>query len=103
VHQRGLRSVIMADGINIDGKLFQERITHFINAWKADKRSGDTLFNGASSILVNMGKVEENPQFHKSNAVHVSLLKQLTLRRCVQCSDSLCSSSGCLVTSFRLP
>jgi hypothetical protein len=38
--------------IKIDKNLFQERLSHFITAWKADKRSGDTLFGGASSILV---------------------------------------------------
>lgn len=62
----------MAD-IKIDGKLFQERIGHFVNAWKADKRAGDTVFNGASSIVILMGKLAEDaPEFHKNNAVHVS-------------------------------
>lgn len=61
----------MADAINIDGKLFQERISHFINAWKADKRSGDVLFGGVSSIVVMMGKVEEVQNFNKNNAMHV--------------------------------
>ncbi|KAF3057945.1 FACT complex subunit ctc-2 [Daldinia childiae] len=63
----------MAD-IKIDGKLFQERINHFINAWKADKRAGDTVFSGVSSILIMMGKVEENPEFQKNNAMHFWLL-----------------------------
>ena len=58
--------------IKIDSKLFQERVSHFINSWKADKRSGDALFGGASSIVINMGKAEEVPEFHKNNAVHVS-------------------------------
>lgn len=61
----------MSDAIKIDGKLFQERISHFINAWKADKRSGDSLFGGASSIVVMMGKVEEVQSFNKNNAMHV--------------------------------
>jgi nucleosome binding factor SPN SPT16 subunit len=63
----------MAD-IKIDSKVFQERIGHFINAWKADKRTGDALFNGASSIVINMGKAEEVPEFYKNNAVHFWLL-----------------------------
>ncbi|KAH6655439.1 FACT complex subunit-domain-containing protein [Truncatella angustata] len=63
----------MAD-IKIDGKLFQERINHFITSWKNDKRAGDLVFNGVSSILVMMGKVEENPEFHKNNAMHFWLL-----------------------------
>ncbi|KAK0614179.1 transcription elongation complex subunit [Immersiella caudata] len=63
----------MAD-IKIDSKLFQERISHFINAWKADKRSGDALFGGASSVVILMGKVDANPEFHKNNAMHFWLL-----------------------------
>ncbi len=65
----------MAD-IKIEAKLFQERISEFTNAWKADtKRAGDDgIFAGAGSILVMMGKVEEVPEFHKNNAVHVSIL-----------------------------
>ncbi|KAK4217143.1 FACT complex subunit ctc-2 [Rhypophila decipiens] len=61
--------------IEIDNKLFQERASHFLNAWKADKRSGDALFGGVSSILLLLGKVEpENPEFHKNNAMHFWLL-----------------------------
>ncbi|KAI1401893.1 SPT16-domain-containing protein [Hypoxylon fuscum] len=60
--------------IKIDGKLFQERINHFVNAWKADKRAGDVVFSGVSSILIMMGKVEENPEFQKNNAMHFWLL-----------------------------
>lgn len=58
--------------IKIDNKLFQERIAHFVTSWKNDLRSKDGLFGGASSILVMMGKVEEVPEFHKNNAMHVS-------------------------------
>jgi nucleosome binding factor SPN SPT16 subunit len=64
----------MSEAIKIDNKLFQERISHFINAWKADKRSGDALFGGASSIIVMMGKMEEVQGFQKNNAMHVSLV-----------------------------
>ena len=60
----------MAD-IKIDVKLFQERISHFANTWKNDLRSKDGIFAGASSILIMMGKVEDAPEYHKSNAVHV--------------------------------
>lgn len=58
--------------IKIDSKLFQERLSHFITAWKNDLRSKDGLFGGASSFVIMMGKVEEVPEFHKNNAVHVS-------------------------------
>lgn len=64
----------MSEAIKIDNKLFQERISHFVNAWKADKRSGDALFGGASSIIIMMGKMEEAQGFQKNNAMHVSLL-----------------------------
>lgn len=58
--------------IKIDSKLFQERISHFVTAWKNDLRSKDGLFDGASSMIIMMGKVEEIPEFHKNNAMHVS-------------------------------
>jgi hypothetical protein len=73
-------STTMAE-IKIDKNLFQERLSHFYSAWKADKRSGDALFNGASSILVLMGKTEETAQFQKNNAIHVCVPKLTTLRR----------------------
>lgn len=59
--------------IRIDKNLFQERLSHFISAWKADKRGGDAVFNGANSILVLMGKTEDVASFQKNNAIHVSL------------------------------
>lgn len=63
-------SVKMAE-IKIDSKAFQERISHFVTAWKNDLRTKDGLFAGASSMVVMMGKVEEIPEFHKNNAIHV--------------------------------
>lgn len=63
----------MAD-IKIEANIFQERINHFVTAWKADKRAGDQVFSGVSSILILLGKVEENPEFHKNNAMHFWLL-----------------------------
>ena len=66
--------------ITIDSKLFQERISHFATAWKNDLRSKDGLFGGASSIVVMMGKVEEVPEFHKNNAMHVSRCLRAQLR-----------------------
>lgn len=61
----------MAAEIKINRDLFQERLQHFLSAWKADKRSGDALFAGASSILVLMGKSDDGVQFQKNNALHV--------------------------------
>jgi nucleosome binding factor SPN SPT16 subunit len=58
--------------IKIDTKLFQERISHFANSWKNDIRSKEGVFAGVSSILIMMGKVEDAPEYHKNNAIHVS-------------------------------
>lgn len=69
----------MAD-IKIDSKAFQERLSHFIAAWKADKRAGDALFAGASSIVILMGKVDEEPEFYKNNAMHVRLAKVMMIQ-----------------------
>ncbi|EPQ63434.1 Subunit of the heterodimeric FACT complex (Spt16p-Pob3p) [Blumeria graminis f. sp. tritici 96224] len=60
--------------IKIDAKLFHERLSHFTAAWKADKRAGDALFNGASSILILMGRTDETLNFQKHNAIHFWLL-----------------------------
>ena len=62
----------MADEVKIDKPIFQERLSHFISSWKADKRSGDALFGGAGSIVVLMGKTEESNNFMKNNSMHVS-------------------------------
>lgn len=62
----------MADEIKIDKQLFHDRLSHFISAWKADKRAGDALFGGVGAIVVLLGKTEETSMFSKSNAVHVS-------------------------------
>lgn len=69
--------------IKIDKTLFHERLSHFYTAWKADKRTGDAVFGGASSMLVLMGKTEESVQFQKNNALHVctrvaNLFKDMT-------------------------
>lgn len=63
----------MAD-IKIDKALFHERLSHLYSAWKADKRNGDAIFAGASSLLVLMGKADEASMFQKNNAVHFWLL-----------------------------
>lgn len=65
----------MADEIKIDKQVLENRISHFISAWKADKRSGDVLFGGVGSIVIVMGKTEESNSFQKNNAMHVGILK----------------------------
>ncbi len=64
----------MADEVKIDKDNFQSRLSHFISAWKTDKRqSNDALFGGVGSIVVLMGRNEDNPSFHKNNAMHVCM------------------------------
>lgn len=64
--------------IKIDSKLFQERVSHFVGAWKNEKRASENgVFAGVSSIVIMMGKVEESPEFHKNNAMHVCLVSIL--------------------------
>ncbi|KAI9684638.1 MAG: FACT complex subunit spt16 [Trizodia sp. TS-e1964] len=64
----------MGDEIRIDKQIFHDRLSRFITAWKADKRSGDALFGGVGSIVVVMGKSEELSAYQKNNAVHFWLL-----------------------------
>ena len=72
-HTAAAPSSKMADEVKIDKELFSNRLSHFVSAWKADKRQpSDALFGGVGSIVVLMGKNEEIPVFHKSNAMHVS-------------------------------
>jgi nucleosome binding factor SPN SPT16 subunit len=76
----------MAD-IKLDNKLFQERISHFTTAWKNDLRSKESLFGGASSLVIMMGKVEDAPELHKNNAIHVSAFLRYGLSRRWQVRD----------------
>ena len=62
----------MGDEIRIDRQTFHDRLSHFILAWKADKRAGDAVFGGVGSIVILMGKAEELTAFSKNNAMHVS-------------------------------
>jgi nucleosome binding factor SPN SPT16 subunit len=71
----------MAD-IKLDAALFQERLGQFYTSWKNDKRSGDAFFGGSGSLVVLMGKEEENAQYQKNNAMHV------------RCRVSICEPSN---------
>jgi hypothetical protein len=62
----------MADDIVIDKAAFQERLTNFVTKWKADKRSGDTVFQGAGSIATVVGKASEPGTYLKPAAYQVS-------------------------------
>jgi nucleosome binding factor SPN SPT16 subunit len=50
----------MSGGIEIDKTLFHDRLSSFLTKWKADKRSGDSIFGGANSICICVGKGDEN-------------------------------------------
>jgi hypothetical protein len=63
----------MADDIAIDKQLFHERLGNFITKWKADKRSGDQLFNGASSIAIVVGKASDPSTYLKASSFQVSV------------------------------
>jgi hypothetical protein len=66
-----LRAFIMADDIVIDKQLFHERLGNFVGKWKTDKRSGDQLFLGASSIASVVGKPSEQGTYMKPAAFQV--------------------------------
>ena len=88
--------------IKIDSRLFQERVSHFASAWKNDLRANNGLFHDAQSLLIMMGKVEEVPELHKNNAMHVGQLDPSTRIPRPRIANWLCSS-GCLDTNSRPP
>ena len=61
----------MADDIVIDKQLFHERLNGFVTKWKADKRSGDQLFNGAGAIATVVGKASDPGSYMKPAAFQV--------------------------------
>lgn len=62
----------MGDEVKIDKDTFNNRLSHFVSTWKGDKRqSNDALFGGVGSIVVLLGRNEENVSFQKNNAMHV--------------------------------
>jgi nucleosome binding factor SPN SPT16 subunit len=69
----------MAEEVKIDSQLFHDRLGHLISAWKADKRSGDTLFGGIGSIVILVGK-SEDAVYHKNNAMHVCFVSSAVAR-----------------------
>jgi hypothetical protein len=62
----------MADEVKIDKALFHDRLLHFVTQWKADKRSGDALFQGAGALVIPVGKASESNGYSKSSAFQVS-------------------------------
>lgn len=64
----------MADEVSIDKTSFHNRLSSLIAQWKADKRSGNSVFGDAGSIVIVMGKTDESAGFHKANALQFWLL-----------------------------
>ncbi|KAH7078697.1 FACT complex subunit-domain-containing protein [Paraphoma chrysanthemicola] len=64
----------MADDIVIDKQLFSERLSSLVAKWKADKRSGDQIFQGAGSIAAVVGKPSEPGSYLKPAAFQLWLL-----------------------------
>ncbi|KAF2861548.1 FACT complex protein [Piedraia hortae CBS 480.64] len=61
------------DPIRIDKAVFHDRLSSLITQWKADKRSGNHVFNDAGSIALITGK-SSDMSFHKTTALQFWLL-----------------------------
>lgn len=61
----------MAEEIVIDKQVFHDRLSSFLTQWKADKRSGDAIFQGAGSVAIVVGKASEPGAYQKSAAFQV--------------------------------
>jgi hypothetical protein len=72
---------IMADDIVIDKQLFHERLSGLVSKWKADKRSGDHIFQGAGSMAAVVGKPSEPGSYLKPAAFQVSATAQMAMGR----------------------
>lgn len=64
----------MADEVSIDKNTFHNRLSSLIAQWKADKRSGNSVFGDVGSIAIVMGKTDEAAGFHKANALQFWML-----------------------------
>ena len=78
----------MADDIVIDKALFHERLNNLVTKWKADKRSGDQIFQGASSIATLVGKASEPGIYLKPAAFQVRLRIPTFDRHCADKAHS---------------
>ncbi|KAK8204948.1 FACT complex subunit-domain-containing protein [Phyllosticta capitalensis] len=63
----------MAD-ITIDKNSFHDRLSSFLSQWKNDKRSGDGIFGGVSSIVIMVGKANDAAAYPKNVAFQLWLL-----------------------------
>lgn len=104
----------MAEDIAIDSNAFFSRLSSFYASWKADKRSGNALFGNAGSMVILMGKTDEENSFQKNNAMHVSgplpNLEHLSGIHMEYLANLIASllmgntpSSGCSDTNFQPP
>lgn len=97
----------MADDIVIDKQAFHERLGNFITKWKADKRSGDAIFQGAGSIATVVGKASEPGSYLKPAAFQVSLapcVSRSSIGDHTQaqgaCADDMCTA---MAARLRIP
>ena len=63
----------MADEVKIDKSQFFDRLNQLVSAWKTDRRSGDAVFGDVGSIVILLGKSDDQG-YQKSNALHFWLL-----------------------------
>lgn len=70
----------MSDDIVIDKQVFHERLGNFVAKWKADKRSGDSIFQGAGSIATVVGKQSDPGVYLKPAAFQVSVCRRQSMR-----------------------
>jgi nucleosome binding factor SPN SPT16 subunit len=66
--------------VTIDSKTFQDRLSLLASAWKADSRSASPVFHGAASMIIMCGKLEEQAEYQKNTAMHVSWLSKAPRR-----------------------
>lgn len=86
----------MADDIVIDKALFHERLSNLVAKWKADKRSGDQVFQGAGSIATVVGKASEPGLYQKPAAFQVRRWWDAGDAVCDEaCADQTLRSYGC--------
>ena len=82
----------MADDIVIDKQAFQERLSNFVTKWKADKRSGDQIFQGATSIATVVGKASEPGSYLKPAAFQVGCPRHMPNMKLTMLTATLRSS-----------
>lgn len=95
----GVESIFAMADITIDKNSFHDRLSSFLSQWKNDKRSGDGIFGGVSSIVIMVGKANDAAAYPKNVAFQVRASH--CSRETLQGADCRLCSSGCSATSSR--